>query len=201
MQRNYKEEMNMSAQCMMSNVAKNYLSEFYCILDRMICEMNEAELSDSISGNFIAQMIPHHKAAVEMSKNILKYTTLMPLQCIAENIIKAQTKGIEEMSEMKCKCEELCSSKCDLCLYQRNMNAIFRDMFNGMKAAHSDNCINCNFMREMIPHHMGAVRMADNALRYTVCKSLVPVLEGIIAEQRRGIVEMRELMRKIGCRS
>lgn len=184
----------------LSNVAKNYISDFYCILDRMICEMTEAELTDSISGNFIAQMIPHHRAAVEMSENILKYTTLVPLQCIAENIIKAQTKGIEEMTEMKCKCEELCSSKCDLCLYQRNMDAIYKDMFNGMKSACSDNNINCNFMREMIPHHMGAVRMAENALRYKVCSPLVPVLREIVVEQRKGIMEMRGLMRRIGCR-
>lgn len=32
-------------------------------------------LTDSISGNFIMQMIPHHTAAIEMSANILKYTT------------------------------------------------------------------------------------------------------------------------------
>ena len=154
--------------CMLSNVAKNYISEYYCILDRMVEKMTEAKLSDSISGNFIAQMIPHHMAAVEMSENILKYTTLVPLQCIAENIVT-----------------------------HRLMN----EMFEKMRSVYGDNNINCNFMREMIPHHMGAVRMAENALKYNICQPLVPILKEIITEQKKGICEMRSLMKNIGCRS
>lgn len=191
----------MRSQCMLSNVTKNYLSEYYCILDRMIKCMTEAELSDSVSGNFIVQMVPHHRAAVEMSENLLKYTTFVPLQCIAENIIETQKQGIDEMCRIQCKCAEVCSSKCDVCLYQRGIERIMKEMFGQMKAAYSDNNINCNFMREMIPHHMGAVRMAENALQYKICPQLVPILEEIIAEQKKGIMEMRNLMRCVGCRS
>ena len=35
-----------------------------------------------------------------MSQNILQYTTLLPLQNIAKNIISEQTKGIEAMKEI-----------------------------------------------------------------------------------------------------
>lgn len=92
----------MSGQCNISCVAKNYLSEYYCILEKMVEGMTEAELSDSISGNFIAQMIPHHKAAIEMSNNILRYTTLIPLERIAKNIIAEQTRSIEKMCNIQC---------------------------------------------------------------------------------------------------
>lgn len=184
----------------MSNVAKNYLSEYYCILETMIEDMRGAELGDSISGNFIAQMIPHHKAAIEMSKNILKYTTLVPLERIAENIISEQTKSIENMCKIQCECSEKCSCKSDLCLYQRNINAVMQQMFHSMKSAMSDNNINCNFMREMIPHHLGAVRMSQTALQYNICPQLVPILKEIIVSQKREIEEMKMLMRKIGCR-
>lgn len=187
--------------CMLSNVAKNYISEYYCILDRMVEKMTEAKLSDSISGNFIAQMIPHHMAAVEMSENILKYTTLVPLQCIAENIVTSQKQGIEEMSRIQARCDEICSPKCDVCLYQRDSDRIMNEMFEKMRSVYGDNNINCNFMREMIPHHMGAVRMAENALKYNICQPLVPILKEIITEQKKGICEMRSLMKNIGCRS
>lgn len=50
---------------------KAYLFQFYQILDTMIQKMTEADLSDSISHYFIVQMIPHHKAAIKMSYNIL----------------------------------------------------------------------------------------------------------------------------------
>ncbi len=190
----------MYGQCGMSCVAKNYLSEYYCILEKMIEGMTEAELSDSISGNFIAQMIPHHKAAIEMSENILRFTTLLPLECIAQNIITEQTKSIENMCKIQCSCNERCNQKSDVCLYQRKVNQIMQTMFAEMKSARCDNNINCDFMREMIPHHMGAVRMSENALQYNICPQLVPILKSIIVSQKKGIAEMQALMKRIGCR-
>ncbi len=79
----------------LTNSARNYLKEFYDILDEMIEEMTEVKLTDSISHNFIMQMIPHHMAAIEMSVNILQYTTDMPLRNIALSIINEQTQSIK----------------------------------------------------------------------------------------------------------
>ena len=45
-----------------SDVTKQYLCCFYEILDNMIEEMTSAKLTNSISHNFIVQMIPHHQA-------------------------------------------------------------------------------------------------------------------------------------------
>ena len=58
---------------------KEYLNTFYCILDQMVREMTTANLTESISNNFIVQMIPHHQAAIRMSENLLKYTDWCPL--------------------------------------------------------------------------------------------------------------------------
>ena len=55
-----------------SNVTKRYLSRFDEILDEMIQGMTDAPLTDSISHNFIVQMIPHHQAAIQMSENHLR---------------------------------------------------------------------------------------------------------------------------------
>ena len=59
-------------------------------------------------------MIPHHQAAIKMSQNILQYTTLLPLQNIAKNIISEQTKGIEAMKEILGVCGEQFDSKQDM---------------------------------------------------------------------------------------
>lgn len=69
----------MMRQEQLSIVTDKYLTCFNNILDQMIQQMNSAQLSNSISYNFIVQMIPHHKAAIEMSCNLLQYTTLVPL--------------------------------------------------------------------------------------------------------------------------
>ncbi len=83
--------------CKFEEDTKNYLTRFYEILEEMIKKMEEAELTDSLSHNFIVQMIPHHMAAVEMSKNLLKYNPCCPLRAIAEDIIAMQEQGIREM--------------------------------------------------------------------------------------------------------
>ncbi len=179
----------------LSDVTKIYLSRFHSILDDMIEEMTSAELTDSISHNFIVQMIPHHKAAIEMSENILKYTTLVPLQRIAQNIIAEQTRSIENMREIECECGECENPRRDVCLYQRRVNQIMRKMFSGMENAAVSNNINSDFMREMIPHHCGAVEMSENALQYDICCGLSPILKNIIISQKRGIMQMRQLLR------
>lgn len=189
----------MKQSCQFSNVTQNYLAEFHCILEDMIREMTEAPLSNSISWNFIVQMLPHHRAAIRMSHSILQYTTNIPLQTIASNIITEQTKSIENMKTIQCRCEQLVNSKEDVCLYQNRVNRILQTMFSGMENASVSNSVNCNFMWEMIPHHKGAVELSENALRYPICPELKPVLYAIITSQKKGIAQMQQLLRCIGC--
>ncbi|MGM9522272.1 MAG: DUF305 domain-containing protein [Oscillospiraceae bacterium] len=189
----------MNRPCKLSEVTKNYLTAFYCILDDMISGMTTAELTNSISNNFIVQMIPHHMAAIEMSKNLLKYTANLELQELAQQIVSEQTKSIENMRAIQCQCGELVNSPQELRLYQRRTDQIIHTMFSEMEQACSDNRINCNFMREMIPHHEGAVRMSENTLKYDICPGLVPILHAIITSQKRGISQMRSLQRRIVC--
>lgn len=178
-----------------SDVTKQYLCRFYEILNEMIEGMSNADLTDSLSHNFIVQMIPHHRAAIQMSENLLQYTTFLPLQRIAQNIIKEQTKSIEDMQRALPCCAQLSNSEQDLCLYGRRFCQITQTMFSQMQNACSNNNINANFMREMIPHHQGAIRMSRNALQYPICCELKPILRSIIISQEEGVREMQRLLR------
>lgn len=190
----------MKNQCKLSENAQNYLCEFEMILDRMIEGMTGAKLNDSISHNFIVQMIPHHMAAIEMSENILKYTSDAVLQNIASGIISEQTKSIENMRSVQCLCNEVENSQQNLCAFRNEINSIMKKMFCRMKAAIGDNNINCDFLREMIPHHRGAVEMSKTTLKYDICPQLKPILNAITVSQCKGIEQMERLSRCLGCR-
>lgn len=177
-----------------SDVTKAYLCRFYQILDDMIAGITQAELTDSISHNFIMQMIPHHRAAIEMSQNLLQYTTCVSLQHIAKNSIAEQTKSIENMRSILPRCRELTNSKQDLCLYEKGFRLITQTMFSQMRGACSNNNIHADFMREMIPHHQGAIRMSENVLHYSICPDLNPILQSIITSQKNGVREMEHLL-------
>lgn len=181
----------------LSCAAERYLARFRSIRREMICGMTGASLTQSISHNFIVQMIPHHEAAIEMSRNILEYTDLIPLRSIAENIISSQTQSIANMRAIEARCGMLLNSQRELCLYQQCFRRIAQTMFFRMGAACADGQTNADFMREMIPHHEGAIAMSKNALRFSICTSLKPILNAIIVSQSRGVEEMQQLLCQI----
>lgn len=187
----------MTKQIKLSNVTRDYLICFCEILDEMIFQMTEAELTDSISHNFIMQMIPHHMAAINMSHNLLRYTTNIPLQNIALDIISEQTKSIRNMQNILDCCSTFCNSHRGICLYQNRFNQISQTMFSEMRNACFTNDVNVNFIREMIPHHEGAIRMSENTLRFEICPELKPVLNAIIVSQKKGVKEMERLLKCI----
>lgn len=186
--------------CLLSEDSKTYLCCFYQILDEMIQGMTTAGLNQSISHNFIVQMVPHHRAAIQMSNNILRFTENSAVRRIAQRIIEGQTQGISQMEEALSICNQLTNPQMDLRLYQRRMDLIYREMYAKMGCTPESNALAAIFMREMIPHHQGAIRMAENALKYDICTELVPILRSIITQQRQGVAQMRGLLSRMGCR-
>ncbi len=181
----------------LSRNTQNYLNTYRCILDEMIRGMTHARLCDSISHNFIVQMIPHHKAAIQMARNIEKYTTNPEIEQIACHIIEEQTKSIADMENMLACCSEKCNCEEDLCSWRNAADKVFQTMFRRMRDAASVNSVDCNFLREMIPHHEGAVAFSEITLQCQICPELQPVLESIIVSQAEGICRLQGLLKCI----
>ena len=171
----------------------NYLDAYYDILDEMEREMTSAKQTTSISRDFITQMIPHHRAAVEMCENALRYTISEAVSTLAQTIIRQQTQGIAEMKAILCPCGTVCNGHREVCCYRQRNAQILNTMFSNM--AHVSGVgVEQNFLREMVPHHEGAIRMSENALNFCICQSLHPILRNIITTQQQEIREMRQLL-------
>lgn len=174
-----------------------YMDNYYSILDTMIERMTSQRPTDSISNDFIVRMIPHHRAAIEMSNNLLNFSNYAPLRKIAENIIKEQTKSIRDMEKILRHCKTVKNTNRDMQQYQQEYSKIALIMFTKMKNTPVCNNVNINFIKEMIPHHEGAIRMSQSALKFDICDRLIPILQAIIQSQRKGISEMRILLEKL----
>lgn len=184
---------------LLSENAKIYLCCFYQILDEMVQGMTTAGLTQSISHNFIVQMLPRCRAAIQMSTNILRFTENKAVRRIAQDIIDKQTQSIGQMEEADSACRQLTNPQMDLRLYQRRTEQICREMYAKMGSAPENNNLASVFMRQMAPHHQGAIRMAENALKYDVCTELVPVLRSIAAQHRQNAAQMRAMLNRMGC--
>lgn len=187
----------MDSNCKLSNVTQAYLNTYYIILNNMIRRMTSVQLTHSISDNFIQQMIPHHRAAIEMSQNILRYTTNLEVQAIATNIISTQTQSIANMQAIQSTCRMLTNTNFEQSRYMKEFEMIAQTMFFEMGSAAVTNGVNANFVREMIPHHEGAVRMSNNALQFNICPGLKPILYAIITTQCEGIHQMEHLLSRL----
>lgn len=171
-----------------------YLDAYYEILSEMQSQMTSVKFDSSISENFIKQMLPHHRAAIKMSEELLKYTENISLQNIALNIISEQTQSIENMESVEAICSRTEDNASNLNKYRRKNTDILNNMFTNMRKARACNSIDISFMHQMIPHHLGAIGMAENTLCFEICSELVPILDSIITSQKKGVCQMRELL-------
>lgn len=191
----------MSDLSVLSLNTQSYLAEYNAILARMASRMETAELNGSISGSFIRQMLPHHEAAIEMSRNLLRYTTDLSLQRVAQNIITEQTRSIEAMRRVRSTCANTQNTPQSAARYASCVTGIVGNMLSAMETARAVNSIDLNFISEMLPHHEGAIRMSRLALRFSLCPGLVPILNDIVASQSRGVRELREIRSRLCART
>lgn len=81
-------------------ISKNYITKHKEITDTMIKEMQGVKVTNNADTTFLQQMIYHHKGAINMAKNILKYTQDPEIEQFAKNIISTQSKEISEMESL-----------------------------------------------------------------------------------------------------
>ncbi len=177
--------------------SQNYLFQFDQILNQMSSRMLNTPTSDNITINFIKAMIPHHQAAIYMCQNLLRFTSYPPLENIARQIIRTQTKGINQMRQILNSTPNYENPNIDINYYQYNFFNITNSMVSKMVSSIRSSNINRNFVSEMIPHHEGAVAMCQNLLNYNINPSLVQVAREIIEQQSVGIIKLKQIQNEL----
>ena len=177
--------------------ANRYLYRYDEIVKQMAEKMLSQNVTNSVTINFMECMIPHHQAAIEMSENLLLYTRYQPLQEIAQNIIKMQTEGIQEMEEICKTTYGFLNTPQVVDNYRQKYLEITKNMIEKMKNAPRCVNINLNFVNEMIAHHEGAIAMCENLLSYRIDPRLKLVADSIIKEQSEGIKQLKEIQKRL----
>lgn len=173
--------------------ARKYLCRYDEILNQMAEKMLSPEITNSITINFIKDMIPHHQAAIDMSENLLTYSTYEPLRQMAKKIIKMQTQEIAEMEEIARTTYGFQNMTQEVKKYIEKNFEIINHMIEKMKNTPRSIYINLNFTYEMIPHHEGAIAMCENLLNYRIDPRLKVMADDMMQEQTQGIQEMKKI--------
>ncbi|MCI8384095.1 MAG: DUF305 domain-containing protein [Clostridia bacterium] len=176
--------------------ARKYLCCFDEILNQMSEKMLSPEITNNITINFIQSMILHHQTGIDLSKNLLEYTSYHPLQEMAKNRIVKQTKAMEEMTEIA-RTTYGQNMPQDVNSYMEKYFEITKNMIDKMKNAPRWIFINLDFTYEMIPHQEGAIAMCQNLLQYRMDPRLKAIADSMIEEQTKEIQQLMIWQRKL----
>lgn len=168
-----------------NEVEQAYMAGMTKMHDDMMAGMqaNDADVA------FAKGMLPHHEGAVDMAKVQLKYGKDEAMRQLATEIIAAQEAEIAQMQQWLT--EHPDTEKQDNTAemqqaYEQSMQAMHEDMMAGIKASDPDMA----FAKGMLPHHQGAIAMAEVQLKYGKDEAMRKLAEDIIAAQKVEIATM-----------
>lgn len=165
--------------------------------------------ANEVDRGFVAEMIPHHALAVDMAEVAAKEGQHPEIQQLAANIISTQNAEIKRMRGIE---NEIRSSDSDPAMDGmsgtqmdgmsggRNMVADAQAMgltmdAMGMSMSAADlkgaRPFDREFIDMMVPHHSGAIRMAQAELRRGENPQLRAIARGIIKAQGSEINQMQ----------
>jgi uncharacterized protein (DUF305 family) len=170
----------------------SFLARTDTAMARMMAGM-QIKPSHDVDRDFVALMVPHHQGAIDMAKAELSYGHNEPLRRLAQEIIVTQQEEIAEMRLALVSAAASPSTGPKEASFLAKSNAAMTRMTAGMKIKPS-NDVDRDFVALMVPHHQGAIDMAEAELSYGHNEPLRGLAQGIIATQEQQIAAMRRAL-------
>ena len=164
-------------------------------MGKMAMNMGPADADFDL--RFVDAMTPHHQGAVQMAKEAQQKSKRPEIQKLAADIIKAQDKEINQMKQWRQAWYPKASA--EPVAYNSKMGRsmpMSQDQMKGMMMnvdlGAADAQFDLRFLNAMIPHHEGAVVMAQDALSKSKRPEIKKLAQEIIASQKIEIKQMQQ---------
>ncbi|GIK83226.1 MAG: hypothetical protein BroJett024_43310 [Alphaproteobacteria bacterium] len=146
--------------------------------------------AESTDGAFLTEMIPHHRSAIEMAKVAQKKADHLQIKQLADDIVAAQDTEIAEMNEMHQRMfgeSAMGADHGNLGLDDQMMGMSMR-----MDSLETADPFDRAFIDAMIPHHQGAIRMAEIELAEGQDQEVKDLAQSIVDAQSQEIEQMNQ---------
>jgi uncharacterized protein (DUF305 family) len=145
---------------------------------------------------FIDAMIPHHEGAVVMAKEVLQKSKRPELKKLATSMIQAQTAEIAEMKQWRSAWyPKAPTTPMAWSPEMKHMMPMSDEQKQGMMKIDlgaADAGFDLRFVKAMIPHHEGAVTMAQDLLQKSQRPELQKLGQAIVKSQTAEIQQMQQ---------
>jgi uncharacterized protein (DUF305 family) len=183
-----------------------FLAENNAAMDKMMADM-AIKPSGDVDRDFVAMMVPHHRGAIDMAQAELQHGRNQKLLRIAQEIVVEQ---LQEIAAMRLAIGELASPTWvtngahdapaaaqshkanpggDAPFVSRSNAAMDKMMADMVVKPTGD--VDHDFVAMMVPHHQGAIDMAQAELQYGQNPQLKTIAQEIIVGQMQEIALMR----------
>jgi uncharacterized protein (DUF305 family) len=146
---------------------------------------------------FIDGMVIHHQGAVNMAQEALQKAQHPELKKLAQDIIAAQNREISQMQEWRTAWYPQADST--PMAYHSQMGHMMamsdeqkQSMMMNMDLGNADGEFDLRFINAMIPHHEGALMMAQDALNKSQRPEIKKLAQNILTSQQQEITEMKQ---------
>jgi len=138
---------------------------------------------------FIDTMIVHHQGAIDAAQLVATRAAHQELKDLAKSIISDQQREIAQMRTWRSSwfSESAPAINMDLPGMREGMHSMDLEKLDGLK----ENEFDLEFIRQMIPHHKGAVTMAKQLLSTDVRAELKTLADDIVRSQTAEIENMK----------
>jgi len=193
-----------------------FLKENDVAMTKMMHDMAVKPTGD-VDHDFVAMMVPHHEGAIDMAEAELRYGQNEQLRRIAQEVVAEELQEIAAMRAASG--EKLTPTEATLAAslagtaarpgffspgpadnvppslkreqpFLAQNNAAMTKMMNDMAIKPTGN-IDRDFVAMMVPHHQGAIEMAQAELRYGREAQLRRIAQEIVVDQIQQISLMR----------
>jgi uncharacterized protein (DUF305 family) len=176
-------------------------------MNKMMADMAIRPMGD-VDRDFVTMMAPHHQGAIDMAQAELLYGHNQTLLRIAQEIVVEQQQEIAAMrlavgepasptwvtkaAKPPPKAGALAqqSNPGQEAPYLNDANAAMDKMMTAMAVKPTED-VGHDFTAMMVPHHQGAIDMAEAELRYGQNQRLKAITQEIIVDQTQEITLMR----------
>ncbi len=188
-----KNETNMSQATHTDNMdMKKMDHEMMQSMNGMMAKMNDMKMTGDFDLDFANMMILHHQAAIDISEVEITKGSDNQIKTMAQNIITAQKAEIEQLQQF------VKNYKMPVVKKQNGeMHNELSETMKTMMAKMNDMAMNGNtdkdFVLMMIPHHEGAITMAENQISHGKNFELKKMAQKMIEDQSKEISEFKTL--------
>lgn len=139
---------------------------------------------------FIDTMIAHHQGAIDMSKPCAVRAQHAEIKTLCANITTSQQTEIDDMKSWRDKW--FAGASPALNMEMAGMSDSMKGMDMKKLESLNGNDFDLEFIRQMIPHHEGAVAMAKDALQRSTKDEIKKLANDVIKAQEAEIKQMKE---------